>query len=217
MKAIGGQRFGSYDVGKMKAALRIAKEAGAEVSAPKDTATISGGKNEPAPLDRDGLQTIHQNIKPTGKDLPNHQAGWVVGLMMPIAMGSIEASRQTMEKYNFLNLLKKTKGSDAGQIQQNALKDAQKQTERVETLKTVSGVTTKVGIATAVGLGLAVVGGLATLPVGLALGGGTALAWATSGLASHGADNAKDEAANTNRFAKHVEAYTQYAHISHNA
>ena len=77
MKAIGGQRFGSYDVGKMKAALRIAKEAGAEVSAPKDTATISGGKNEPAPLDRDGLQTIHQNIKPTGKDLPNHQAGWV--------------------------------------------------------------------------------------------------------------------------------------------
>ncbi len=215
MKAIGGQRFGSYDVGKMKAALRLAKEAGAEVSAPKDTATISGG--EATPLNRDGLQSIHQNIKPTGKDLPNHQAGWVVGLMMPIAMGSIEASRQTMEKYNFLNLLKKTKGSDASQIQQNALKDAQKQNERADTLKTVSGVTGKLGIATAVGLGLAVIGGLATLPVSLALGGGTALAWAASGLASHGADNAKDEAVNTNRFAQHVEAYTQYAHISPNA
>ena len=217
MKAVGGQRFGSYDVGRMKAALRMAKAAEADSSVPKDSAVISGGKPESTPLNREGLQTIHESIKPTGEDLPNHQAGWVVGLMMPLAMGSIEASRQTMEKYNFLQLLKKTKGSDAEQIKQNALKDAEKQKDRADTLESVSGVTGKVGIATAVGLGLALVGGVATLPLGLALGGGTVLAWTASGLAGNAADNAKDEATNTNRFAKHVQAYTEYAHISPNA
>lgn len=210
---------GSYDVGRMRAAKRMVKQARAEATSggpkpPSDSATLGTTSSDPTLVKRQDLESLHQDIKPTREDTPNHTAGWVVGLMAPIMAGTIESSRKTMEKYSFLKALNKTKGSNAAEIKQNALKSAEKQQNRSKLLDTVSSATAKIGIATALGVGVAAVAGALTLPLGLIAAGVTVASLATSGTTSTMSDTAKEGAANTQRFAEHVQAYSDLALLS---
>jgi hypothetical protein len=216
MKQVNKNRTGTFDVAKMRAAQRMAKEVVAKpaddpTSTPSDRVNLGSSGNAPQTLSREALQSLHQEIKPAATDYPNHQAGWIVGLMIPLASGSIEASRQTMEQYNFVSSLKRTSGDNAGQIRDNALKRVGALSKKAGTLKTISGAAKKIGIGTALGLGALAMGGLATLPLTLGIGGGTVLAAAVSVATDTMSDGAKEEATNTNRFAKHVQAYSELA------
>ncbi len=208
-------RGGSYDVGRMRAAQRLVKQAKTETpKGPADGATLGATGQDSTLIKRQDLEAIHQDIKPTREDTPNHTAGWVVGLMAPVLAGTIESSRKTMEKYNFIKALQKTKGSNASEIKQNALKTAENQKSRSKLWKTVSGVAGKIGIATAIGLGGAALGSVLTIPLAVGLGAAAVASFATSVATDNMSDGAKEKAANTNRFAEHVQAYSDLALLS---